>query len=94
MILVSTNHPYLMVRQHRCYQRYYGYNTSYMILFLKTAMRICLNAHIRTIVVLRGGKLTGIYLPHLLSVTMHREEGMKVSILSSGNVNPELIPSR
>jgi hypothetical protein len=30
-----------------------------MVLFSKTAVRICLDAHIRTIVVLTGGKLTG-----------------------------------
>jgi hypothetical protein len=39
---------------------YYVYNTSCTILFLKTVMRICLEAHIRTIVVLTGGKQTGI----------------------------------
>jgi hypothetical protein len=41
--------------------KHYRYNTSCMVLFSKTAMRIRLNAHIRTIVVLTGGKLIGIY---------------------------------
>jgi hypothetical protein len=45
---------------------HYGYNTSCMILLSKTTMRICLDAHIRTIVVLTVGKLTGIYFLHLL----------------------------
>jgi hypothetical protein len=40
---------------------HYGYNTSLTVLFSKTAVRKRLDAHIRTIVVLTGGKLTGIY---------------------------------
>jgi hypothetical protein len=40
---------------------YYECNTSRTILFLKTTVRIRLEAHIRTIVVLIGGKLAGIY---------------------------------
>jgi hypothetical protein len=56
---------------------HYGYNTLRTVLFLKTAVRIHLEAHIRTIVVLTGGKLIEIYFLHLLyiiyySVTMHR----------------------
>jgi hypothetical protein len=45
---------------------YYMYNTSHTVIFLKIAMRKRLEAHIRTIVVLTGGKLTGIYFMHLL----------------------------
>jgi hypothetical protein len=37
---------------------HYGCNISCTVLFFKTAMRIHLDAHIRTIVVLTGGKLT------------------------------------
>jgi hypothetical protein len=40
---------------------HYGYNTSRTVLFSKTALRMRLEAHIRTIVVLIGGKLTRIY---------------------------------
>jgi hypothetical protein len=54
----------------------YECNTSCMAIFSKTVVRIRLEAHIRTIVVLTGGKLTKIYFLHLLyiiyySVTMH-----------------------
>jgi hypothetical protein len=75
--------------------QYYGYNTSRMILLLKTVVRICLDAHIRTIVVLTGGKLIGIYFYVIyFSVIMHRRKGKKVSILLSGDVNPGPIFSR
>jgi hypothetical protein len=37
---------------------HYRYNASCMVLFLKTAVRIHFEAHVRTIVVLTGGKLT------------------------------------
>jgi hypothetical protein len=57
-------------------------------------VRIRLDVHIRTIVVLTCGKLTEIYFSHLLSVTMHRRQGKKVSILLLGDVNLRLIPSR
>jgi hypothetical protein len=65
---------------------HYGYNTSRTILFLKTAIRICLDAHIRIIVVLTCGKLTGFYFLYLLyviyySVTTHLRQGNEVSIL-------------
>jgi hypothetical protein len=40
---------------------HYGYNASHMVLFLKATVRVCLDAHIRTIIALTGGKLTGIY---------------------------------
>jgi hypothetical protein len=45
---------------------HYGYNTSQAVLFLKTTVRIRLDAHIMTIVVLTGGKLTGFYFLSLL----------------------------
>jgi hypothetical protein len=57
-------------------------------------MRIRLDAHIRTIVVLTGGKLIEIYFPHLLSKTTHRRQGKKVSILPLDDVNLGPIPSR
>jgi hypothetical protein len=70
-----------------------------MVLFLKTAVRICLDAHIRTIVVLTGGKLTWIYFLYLLSViyffvTTHLRQGKKVSILVPGDVNSSPVASR
>jgi hypothetical protein len=40
---------------------YYGYNTSHMVLFSKIEVRMRVEAHIRTIVVLIGGNVTGIY---------------------------------
>jgi hypothetical protein len=67
MILVRADHPYLRAGRHSWYQSRYKYNTSCMVLFLKTAVRIRLDAHIKTIVVLTGGKLTGIYFLYLLS---------------------------
>jgi hypothetical protein len=62
-------------------------------------VRIRLDAHIRTIVVLIGGKLTGFYLLYLVyviyySVTTHVRQGKKVSILPSDDVNPGPVPSR
>jgi hypothetical protein len=49
---------------------HYGYNTLCMILFSKTAVRISLDAHIRTVIVLTGGKLIGIYfLSHFMQFT-------------------------
>jgi hypothetical protein len=68
MILVRTDHPCLRVGRHSWYQSCYGYNASRMILFLKIAVRICLDAHIRTIVILTSGKLIGIYFLHLHSI--------------------------
>jgi hypothetical protein len=40
---------------------YYGCNTSRTTIFSKTMVRIRLDTHIRTIVVLIGGELTMIY---------------------------------
>jgi hypothetical protein len=62
-------------------------------------VRIRFNAHIRTIVVLTGGKLTGIYFLYLLfaiyfSVTTHLRQGKKVSILMPGDVDSSPIASR
>jgi hypothetical protein len=45
----------------------YEYNMTLTAIFSKTTVRIRLDAHIRTIVVLIGGKLTGIYFLYLLS---------------------------
>jgi hypothetical protein len=78
---------------------HYECNTSRLTLFLKTVVRMSLDAHIRTIVVLTGGKLTGFYFLPLLyaiyfSVTMHLRQGKKVSILPTGDVNPGPVPSR
>jgi hypothetical protein len=77
----------------------YGYNTSCMIQFSKTVVRIRLDTHIKTIVVLTGGKLIGNYFLYLLfaiyfSLMMHRQKGKKLSIISPGDVNPGPIPSR
>jgi hypothetical protein len=62
-------------------------------------VRIRVDAHIRTIVVLTCGKLTGIYFLYLLSaiyfsVMMHLRQGKKVSILMPGDVNSGLVASR
>jgi hypothetical protein len=99
MILIRTDHPYLRVGRHNWYQSHYGYNTSCTVLFSKTAVRICLDSHIRTIVVLTSDKLTGIYLLYLLyaiyfSVTTHLRQGKKVSILMLGDVNSGPVASR
>jgi hypothetical protein len=99
MILVATNHPCLRVGRHSWFQSYYGYNTSRTVLFSKTVVRIHLDAHIRTIVVLIGGKLIGIYFLYLFyviyfSVTTHLRQGKNVSILSLGDVNPGPVASR
>jgi hypothetical protein len=62
-------------------------------------VRIRVDAHIWTIVVLIGGKLTGFYFLYILyaiyySVTTHQQKGKKVSILSPGDVNLGSVPSR
>jgi hypothetical protein len=59
----------------------------------------CGEDYIRTIVVLTGGKLTGIYFLYLLyvnyfSITTHLRHGKKVTILVPGDVNYGLIASR
>jgi hypothetical protein len=62
-------------------------------------VRIRFIAHIRTIVVLTGGKLIGIYFLYLLpaiyfSVTTHLRQGKKVSILVLGDVDSDPVASR
>jgi hypothetical protein len=57
-------------------------------------VRIRFNAHIRTIVVLKGGKLIGIYFLYLLSVTTHLRQDKKVSILMPGDVDSGSVASR
>jgi hypothetical protein len=62
-------------------------------------VRIHFNTHIRTIVVLTGGKLTGIYFLYLLStiyfsVTTHLRQGKKISILVLGDVDSGPVASR
>jgi hypothetical protein len=93
-ILVRTNHPYLRLERHSWYQSLTSIIPCWRPYFWKPTMRICLDAHIRTIIVLTCGKLTIIYFPHLLSVTTHRRQGKNVSILQTGDVNPRPIPSR
>jgi hypothetical protein len=62
-------------------------------------MRICFNAHIRTILVLTGGKLSGIYILFLLSViyfsvTTHLRQGKKLNIIVPGDVDSGPVASR
>jgi hypothetical protein len=92
-ILIRTNHPYLRVERHSWYQSLTSIIHRSRPYFQKPTLRIRLDAHIRNIVVLTGGKLTWIYFLHLLSVTMHRWK-CKVNILPSSDVNPGLIHSR
>jgi hypothetical protein len=68
MILVKTNHPCLRVEHHSWYQRIMRIIHLVRSYFQKPTVRICLDAHIRTIVVLTGGKLTWIYFLPLLYV--------------------------
>jgi hypothetical protein len=99
MILVTTNRPYLRAGCQTWYQSITGIIPHVRPYFQKPTVRKHLGAHIRTIVVLTCGKLTGFYFMHLLhaicySVTTHLRKGKKVSFLLSGGVNPELVPSR
>jgi hypothetical protein len=57
-------------------------------------VRIHFNARIRTIVVVTGGKLIGIYFWYLLSITTHLRQRKKVSILPLSDVNIGPIASR
>jgi hypothetical protein len=93
-ILVRTNHHCLRVGYHSWYQSLMSIIPCWQPYFWKPMVRIWLDTHIRTIVVLTGGKLIWIYFLHLLSVTTHRWQGKKVSILSPGDVNPRTAPSR
>jgi hypothetical protein len=66
---------------------------------LKIVLRICLDVHIRTIVVLTYDKLAEIYFLHLLyaiyfSTMTHLHLGKKVSIFPPGDVNFRPIPLR
>jgi hypothetical protein len=93
-ILVRTNHPCLRVGRHSCYQSLMSIFPHWRPYFQNPTVKIRLDAHIRTIVVLKCCKMTGIYFPHLLSVTTQRWPGKKVSILPRGDMNPGPIPSR
>jgi hypothetical protein len=93
-ILVRTNHPGLRVGRHSWYQSLTSIVPRWRPYFQKFMVRIRLGAHIRTIVVLTGGKLIGIYFPYLLSVMTHRWQGKKVCIFPPGDVNLGPIPSR
>jgi hypothetical protein len=66
MILVRTNHPCLRVECHNWYQSITGIIHHIRSYFQKPTVRIWLDAHIRTIVVLIGGKVTWIYFLPLL----------------------------
>jgi hypothetical protein len=62
-------------------------------------VRIRFNARIRTIVVLTGGRLTGIYFLYLhsaiyFSISTHLRQGKKVSILVPGDVDSGPVASR
>jgi hypothetical protein len=57
-------------------------------------VRICIDANIRTVVVLIGGKLVGIYFPHLFSIMTHQRQGKKIIILPPGDVDLGPVPSR
>jgi hypothetical protein len=99
MILVRTNHLCLRVGCPSWYQSITGVIHHIRSYFEKPTVRKHLYTHIRTIVVLIGGKLTGIYFLHLLyaiyfSITMHQQKGKKVSFLPPGDVNPRPVPSR
>jgi hypothetical protein len=99
MILVRTNHPCLRVGRHSWYQNITGIIHHVRSYFQKPTVRISLDAHIRTIVVLIGGKLIAIYFLPLLyviyySVMMHLQKDKKVSILPPGDVNCEPVSSK
>jgi hypothetical protein len=93
-ILVRTNHLCLTVGCHSWYQSLTSIIPHWQPYFQKPTVRIRLDVHIRTIVVLTYGKLTGIYFSRLLSVTTHRRQGKRISNLPPGDVNPGPAPSR
>jgi hypothetical protein len=89
----------LRVGCHSWYQSLTGVIYHVRSYFQKPTVRKRLEAHIRSIVVLTGGKLTGTYFMYLLyaiyfSVMIHLRLGKKVSILPPGDGNPRPIPSR
>jgi hypothetical protein len=61
MILVKTNHPYSRVGHHSWYQSRTGIIHHVRSYFQKPMVRIRLDVHIRTILVLIGGKIIEIY---------------------------------
>jgi hypothetical protein len=94
---IELNHHCLRMGRHSWYQSITCVIHRMQQYFQEPTVRNRLDAHIRTIVVLTVGKLTAIYFLHLLYaiyyfVTMHLWQGQKVSILLSGDVNPEPIP--
>jgi hypothetical protein len=64
----ETNHPCLRVGCHSWYQSITGVIHRVRPYFRKSMVRKFLDAHIRIILVLTGGKLTEIYFLHLLYV--------------------------
>jgi hypothetical protein len=98
-ILVRTDHPYLGVECHSWYQSHTSIIRHWRPYFRKPTVRTRFNAHIRTIVVITGDKLTVIYFLYLLSaiyffVTMHLWQGKKVSIVVPGDVDSGPVASR
>jgi hypothetical protein len=92
MILVTTNRICLRAGSHKWYQSITGVIRLLWPYFLKPTVRKHLDAYIRTIVVLTGGKLTGFYFRHLLyaiynSVLTHLRQGKKVCFSPPGDVN-------
>jgi hypothetical protein len=78
---------------------HHGCNTLCTTIFSKPMVKKHVDVHIRTIVILTGGKLTRIYFLHLLyviyfSVMTHLRIGKKVSFLPLSDVNPGPIPLR
>jgi hypothetical protein len=65
-ILIRTDHPCLGVGCHSWYQSHTSIIQHWRPYVQKPMVRIRFNAHIRTIIVLTGGKLTGIYFLYLL----------------------------
>jgi hypothetical protein len=79
-ILVRTDNPCLRVGCHSWYQKHTSIIQHWRPYFWKPTVRIRFNARIGTIVVLIGGKLTGIYFLYLISaiyfsVTTHLRKG-------------------
>jgi hypothetical protein len=70
MILFRIDHPCSRVRRHRWYQSITDVIHHVQSYFQKHTVRKHLEAHIRTIVVLTGGKLTEFYFPHLLNASL------------------------
>jgi hypothetical protein len=93
-ILLRTNHSCLRVWHHSWYQSHTSKIWHWRPYFWKPTVRIPFNASIRTIVVLIGGKLIGIYLLYLLSVMTHLRQGKKLSVLPPGDVNSRPVASR